>query len=255
MAVLVAPAGGERPLFALTEAGRQIQIAIARREADETEPSSQIRAARRLVFSGELDEARPLLEQVVAADPGNAEAWDELEQILRFQGNAEGLVALWRARLPAEPNRGARAPSIQDLSRSVQRSGMEGYWRWRLADLEARQRGDLPVSPVDVARAHAALGNADRALTLLEQGAEAGDPRLRSVRSDPVWDFLRRDPRYIALLSDTPGSGPGGGRGEPQGQGRGGPGGRSGGAGQGGESGRSGGPRGANTAPVPPPPG
>jgi TolB-like protein len=250
-----------KPMLTMTEPGRQMQMAIARREAEDRSPGTQLRAAQRYVSMGMPGEARDVLVRVVRTDPRFFPAWDELEQIHRVMGDLDAVVNLWRTRSQqggggqGQGGRPSSAPSersIQELERRVRSDSLEGYWRWRLDELEARLERRERVSPVDLADAHAGLGHADEALRFLEQGARDGDPRVRTVRSDPVWDPFRRHPRYIAALEQVDEFGP-----PPGGPGRGGSragpgrppdgGGRSDGSGRGG--GRDGGGRGGGGGP------
>ena len=56
------------------------------------------------------------------------------------------------------------------------------------------------VPPVYMAAADAALGDGDAALASLGDAVRARDRRLMSLRTDPVWDVLRSDPRFTSLL-------------------------------------------------------
>jgi tetratricopeptide (TPR) repeat protein len=206
----------EKPMVSVTEPGRQIQIAWARREAESESPGTQMRAARRFASIGMPDEAREVLLHVVQMDPRNFQAWDELEQMHRVLGDLDEVVALWRTRT-AGAGRGRAAPSapgdpsaasIEELERAVARDSSAGYWRWRLQELQGRQGRGLPASPVELAAAHAGVGDGDRALSFLEQGVRAGDPRARSIRTDPVWDPYRRDLRFTRALAQAQGWGP-----------------------------------------------
>ena len=69
--------GEEKPMVTRTEAGKQLQMAFARREAGSGESSVNLRAARRFSTMGLLDQAIPILEVVLSKDPRNPEAWDE----------------------------------------------------------------------------------------------------------------------------------------------------------------------------------
>ena len=121
---------------ALTEAGRQLQVAVARREAGQASTEGRLRAARRLTASGLHEQARELLEELL----------DE--------------------------------------------------------ELEARKSAGEDVPPMEEARAHAALRRTETALDLLEQAVSVGDPAAPLVRGDPVWDDYRREPRFLAALSE-----------------------------------------------------
>jgi len=49
---------------------------------------------------------------------------------------------------------------------------------------------------VEVATIQVALGDHEQALELLDEAVEVRDPALLTLRSDPVWDPLRHDPRF-----------------------------------------------------------
>ena len=51
-----------------------------------------------------------------------------------------------------------------------------------------------------MARVHAALGENDKALELLEEGYEIGDANMVLVKVNPDFDPLRDDPRFQDLL-------------------------------------------------------
>ena len=68
-----------------------------------------------------------------------------------------------------------------------------------LADLETlRQRSYAQATAL--AAVHAGLGEKDRALEWLEQAFEEHCAFLAWVRCDFVWDSLREEPRFQALL-------------------------------------------------------
>ncbi len=57
------------------------------------------------------------------------------------------------------------------------------------------------VSKVQIAQAHAALGDRDGAMDALEEAFRERDVNLASLGRDPFWDLLRRDPRFRRLLT------------------------------------------------------
>jgi hypothetical protein len=73
---------------------------------------------------------------------------------------------------------------------------MRGYWIWRRDLLESERAAGRDVSLTELAAAYAVLGERDRAYELLEDALEIDEIRLLALPSDPVWDPLRRDPRF-----------------------------------------------------------
>ncbi len=68
-----------------------------------------------------------------------------------------------------------------------------------LALIEQRA-SDGYISPVSISYVHAALGDKTAAFEHLEQAIEARDPNILGMKCNPLFDPLRDDPRYIALL-------------------------------------------------------
>lgn len=64
---------------------------------------------------------------------------------------------------------------------------------------EKSQRGEY-VAPYCKVVAHLGLGNSQLALDLLEQAVTAHDGLLVFLKVDPVFNPIRSQPRFIALL-------------------------------------------------------
>jgi len=80
---------------------------------------------------------------------------------------------------------GGRAVAEWDLSRSQALARRKYVSPWRLAYLTAR------------------LGRKDETLRLLEAAYREHSPRFVFLQSEPVFDFLRSDTRYTALVKAT----------------------------------------------------
>jgi hypothetical protein len=69
-----------------------------------------------------------------------------------------------------------------------------------LRDLNSRDAGYDYVSPVDFARAYAQLGDKDNAIKYLNDGLDEKSPGLVFLNVDPVWDTMRGDSRFRAVV-------------------------------------------------------
>ena len=94
---------------------------------------------------------------------------------------------------------GATEAELERLVRAQHREGWPGYWREVVA-VETRLAAPNPPSSYLMADYHAALGDRERALALLEQAYRERSTALISIKVDPFLAPLRDDPRYRDLL-------------------------------------------------------
>jgi len=219
----------------LTAVGRQLRAASAD-WANRTgrmasmDPARMVTAAQQFAAAGRTIEAINVLTGISERSPEHVEAWDALESLYASTGQYEELLAMRRE---WAENAGGDAESVDLLEERLRTDGAAGYWEWRLEVLQERESEGEDVSPVYMATAQAALGNTEEALASLREAAGIHDRRLlTSLRTDPVWDSMRSDPRFASLMRQIRNEVSG------RGAGRGGRGGRGGGGGGGGAGGR-----------------
>lgn len=70
----------------------------------------------------------------------------------------------------------------------------------RLGDTVATLRDVRHVLPVDIGASYVCAGENSRALDWLEQSFGERDPRMPYLSAYPLFDGLRDDPRFQALL-------------------------------------------------------
>lgn len=160
-------------------------------------PAQKIQAAQRLRPAGRTEEAIRLLDEVCIESPDHLEAWEALKLLYASEGNFGELLEMRRMWVDLA---GGDEASVDRLENRLSREGPSGYWEWRLEELQSRSSEVAAVSPVYLAAAHAAMGEVDQAFALLEDASARRDRRLMSLRTDPVWDALRSDPRFVSLL-------------------------------------------------------
>jgi tetratricopeptide (TPR) repeat protein len=151
---------------------------------------------RLLMAQGRYAEAVQLLAPVVAASPGTAVAWDQLMRSYVALGEpmaAAEVVHRWSESGAEDAPSAARATRLRN---AVVLEGRRGYWTWRRDVLLSEQAEGREISQTELAAAYAVLGDRDRAYELLLAALENSESRLLGVPNDPVWDPLRRDPRF-----------------------------------------------------------
>ena len=56
------------------------------------------------------------------------------------------------------------------------------------------------VLPLNIAKIYVAMGDAEKAFMWLETSYKEGNPDLIELNSEPVFDGMRADPRFIELM-------------------------------------------------------
>jgi tetratricopeptide (TPR) repeat protein len=87
-----------------------------------------------------------------------------------------------------------------DLPSAFALSGRSGEARTALEALLA-EAADRYVSALDVATIHAALGDAEQALTWLQRAVEEVAPMAWGIKTEPAFAHLRTDPRFQSLVN------------------------------------------------------
>jgi hypothetical protein len=67
-------------------------------------------------------------------------------------------------------------------------------------EMEQRPEAATGGHPAALGALHGMLGDSDRAFALLDQAYAERDWMLRDVKVSPLWDPLRKDPRFPRLL-------------------------------------------------------
>jgi tetratricopeptide (TPR) repeat protein len=144
------------------------------------------------------DEAASELAEAKALDPRNS-------TVLTFLGNVRSLQgrhgeALSHLQIAADLGAAGSPRFLAILTGALARAGRSDEALKVLADMTMRASRAY-VSPMWLARAHAAAGRGDDALTWLERAyEESASPDDLTTVCDPVWDGLRGQPRFQAVL-------------------------------------------------------
>ncbi len=183
-------------LASMTSLGQQVSEGV--RDLEGPEAATQLTYTARIAMArGGFSEAVELLDSVVAAYPETTEAWDQLLRAHMALGHLDetpGVVERWnRSGAPGAPGE----EGLVRLRTAIDESGPRGFWMWRRDYLLAQQAAGSTIVLTDLAAAMAAAGgDRQRVFQLLRRALEAGESRIYSVPSDPVWDPLRGDPSF-----------------------------------------------------------
>jgi TolB-like protein/DNA-binding winged helix-turn-helix (wHTH) protein/Tfp pilus assembly protein PilF len=184
-----------------------------------------------LGLMGRFDEAFAELERARSLDPLSLIIAADKGVTLYYARDYDGAIRQFRAVMDMEPDFPRTAP----LPYSYLKKGMEadaqafvehrrergdsGPWYWSSAAYVYGQSGDMgraradlasleemsarqPVDPITLAPAYMGVGDKDRALGALERARAQHSISLTSVPVDPIYDPLRSDLRFTALLRE-----------------------------------------------------
>lgn len=199
------PAGGDSipeatgqpplPVDSLTRAvGEQTRIGRQLRGP------SRFRRADRYMEQGQFDSAVVMIRTYLTENPTAIPAWASLEDLHLQHGDYDGAVGVREEWIRATQD-DAAATAIEALHATFDADDPWTYWEWRRDHNTARQERGDSVSQVELATVAMHLGDRNGALNHLEAAAAAERPEwgLAFLRTNPVWDPVRRNPRFIQI--------------------------------------------------------
>jgi serine/threonine-protein kinase len=127
----------------------------------------------------------------------HAPSWELARSFLAYAYLQTGRTAPALQVVDAAPS---RVNSLQVVRAHVlAASGDRGVAKRMLIDAEGRFAAE-PVPRGYLAAAHLALGDTDRAFAWLAKAVEERDQSINAIKTNPLWDAIRSDPRFVALL-------------------------------------------------------
>ena len=185
--------------YHLSSVGRHEEaIAQASRglELDPLNPMSRVVLADQLINARQYDDAISALNRVLEMQPDFDRAHELMEWIYTQLDRYDDAVRLRLERLARRGDGGAVVAGM--LAQTYASNGAEGYWQWRLQQLQ-RAAVTGYVGPSEFAKIYAALGDTDAAVEWLEKAYQARDG-VEMLNVWPGYDSLRPDPRFADLL-------------------------------------------------------
>src|SRR5207247_1171258 len=135
----------------------------------------------------------------VEAEPSDPQPLFGLAEVLKRLGDARGAIdTLKKAYVLSGEEAGARALSAARTEKDYEDAEV-AVARLRLGDLEnlAKERY---ISPLDLARFQAQVGDREKAFPSLEAAFAERSPGLVYLKVDRAWDRIRDDARFASLV-------------------------------------------------------
>jgi serine/threonine protein kinase/Flp pilus assembly protein TadD len=148
--------------------------------------------ALQYIWAGQYDQAADHGRQALEIEPDYGMALAVLGEAYSYLGRAEEGIALLEKACQVLP--GDFWPTAL-LGGAYIRAGRRSQAERLLAELEEKRQRQY-VSATSVAVLASALGDADRAVKLLDQAVDDRDPNLAHLAPSPYLKSLRSDPRY-----------------------------------------------------------
>ena len=186
--MLSAKAGLARILGRVDEA-----IALRRRilERDPLSTLGVMNLANNLIVAGRTSEARQYYNRALEISPELGGAHQSIGDALLLEGKPEEALIEMRA----EPDAFWRSFGLPLAYHAL------GQQRERDASLKEFEKCCTDGGTYQLAQVHAYIGNVDTAFKWLERAYQEHDPGLPSLKIDPLFQNLRKDPRFRAMLA------------------------------------------------------
>ena len=176
----------------LDEAIQQVKLAL---ELDPLSPFANFFLSFPLYLARRYDEAAARLRETIELNPFFWYAYWSLGGQYMMMGRLPEAVAEFEKARNIE----AAPLVLASLASAYAISGNQTAALEILKQLHEISRSRY-VSPYDTAKIHLSLGHLDRAMDDLEQAFEDQSEFAIFMKVDPVWDQLRGDPRFGALI-------------------------------------------------------
>ncbi|HEY4904051.1 MAG TPA: tetratricopeptide repeat protein [Candidatus Sulfotelmatobacter sp.] len=146
------------------------------------------------------DEAIRQYQQTLELDPHNASVHESLGDVYEQKGHYDKAVELWKKAMTlAGDAELAAILSSSDASRDFN-TALRAVGMKRLERLTDMRNGGDHVPAINFARAYLRMGDKEQALEWLKTACEERNVYSLMIGSDPLYDPLRTDRRFLKLL-------------------------------------------------------
>ncbi len=165
-------------------------------ELDPISPAMQLHLAFHYLSTRDFQRAESLYHRLLQAEPDYAAAYEQLSQALYYEGKRDEAFA-------AEVQMERLSHIPDDAIANGEKAYAAGGWPVRLHFQLQRALREADTStqrPMLLARLYALLGDRAQTLRMLERAYDVHAPGLFEDLGTPPYDFVRGDPRVIAIM-------------------------------------------------------
>jgi DNA-binding winged helix-turn-helix (wHTH) protein/TolB-like protein/Tfp pilus assembly protein PilF len=149
-----------------------------------------------LLYARCYDEAIRQSERTLELDRKAGRAYIWRVRAYEMAGDEKGAFT---AILKQAELEGARPEILDGMKAAFAKGGIKGYWKYKLDKfLETEKTAYVPH--INIALVYAQLGQKEQALARLEKAVADRNHYVIALKVEPVYDILRSDPRFQALL-------------------------------------------------------
>ena len=148
-----------------------------------------------LMYARRYDEAIALLRDTLKTSPSDLVALSTLRSALHMKHMYQEALEVWKASYAARGDLEAG----EALARGFKDDGYRGALQ-RVAEMLVERSRTTYVTPWQIGTLYTRAGRNNDALDWLEKAFQAHDPNLPYLSVDPIFDALRGDSRFQALL-------------------------------------------------------
>jgi len=181
----------KRPDEAMAQIERALQL-------DPFNPLYRWLYAMDLNYEHRYDDAIRELRQTLENAPDNPGALSTLRTTYHMKGMYNEAIGIWRRSYTVSND----LESLAALDSGYAEGGYQMALR-RVAESKIRQSQTKFVTPWQIGTLYTRAGMPDEALKWLEKALETHDPNVPYLNIDPIFDDMREDPRFIALIKRT----------------------------------------------------